>query len=157
MKYCRKSCEFPPKFGGFDFIGWLYVVMAKHYLYHKTLNSCYVVFSRRKQQDHVAGLEAMATVLPRTQLFLRYFTRPYLADQWRHKLRRGGEIAVWLRETSLHRCLHDSCFFWISWSLYSVLDCLQAASISTGSIEVNTPIWTTVFVLSTVTNETSAG
>ena len=69
MKYRRKSCEFPPKFGGFDFIGWLYVVMVEHQLYRKTLNSCYVVFSRRKQQDYVAGLEAMATVLPPTQLF----------------------------------------------------------------------------------------
>ena len=43
VKYCRKSCEFPPKFGGFDFISYLYI-MAEHKFYRKTLNSSYVVF-----------------------------------------------------------------------------------------------------------------
>ena len=100
MKYCRKSCEFPPKFGGFDFIGKLYVVMAEHKLYRTTLNSCYVEFSWRKQQNCLAGLEATATVLPQTQLFLRYFTRPYLADPMTSQIKIGGEIAVWPRETN---------------------------------------------------------
>ena len=31
--------------------------------------------------------------------FLAFPNNTYLADQWRHKLKRGGEIAVWPRET----------------------------------------------------------
>ena len=62
-----KVVNFHRKYGGFHFIGWLNIVIAKHKRCHKTSNSSYAVLSWWKQ-SYVAGLEAMPTVLPQTQL-----------------------------------------------------------------------------------------